>query len=186
MSSERRLHTFVLYVEDRPGVLNRIASLFRRRAYNIASLTVGPTERADISRMTVVACIDPAAAPRVTANLYKLLPVLSVDDVTHRATVTRSLALIKVAAPEAARPRVMDIVRIFRASVVDLAPGSLVIETTGTEDKVEALVEMLRPYGLLEIARTGVVVMTRGSGLETATDSDAAFEPALDAEAPPL
>lgn len=181
MPETQKLHTFVLYVENHPGVLNRVASLFRRRAYNIESLTVGHTERPGISRMTIVAGISEGAAQRVEANLYKLVPVLSVEDVTDSPTTSRSLALIKVEAQEESRHRLMEVVRVFRARVVDLAAQSLVIEITGTEDKIQALVEVLRPYGILEMARTGQVVMSRGARKKTDAQSaivdDLAFEP---------
>lgn len=162
MTEREELRTFVVYVENKPGVLNRIASLFRRRGYNIESLTVGHTERCGISRMTIVAAINEGAAHRVEANIYKLINVLSVEDVTSVATIARSLALIKVEAQEESRHRLMEIVRVFRARVVDLAPRSLIIEITGAEDKIEALVEVLRPFGIIEMVRTGQVVMTRG------------------------
>jgi acetolactate synthase-1/3 small subunit len=162
MTDAQKLHTFVLYVENQPGVLNRVASLFRRRAYNIESLTVGHTEREGISRMTIVAGINEGAAHRVEANLYKLVNVLSVEDVTHVSTIERSLALIKVEAHEESRHRLMEIARVFRARVVDLAPQSLIVQITGTEDKIQALEEVLRPFGSLEMVRTGQVVMSRG------------------------
>jgi acetolactate synthase-1/3 small subunit len=163
MLESRKLHTFVLYVENQPGVLNRVASLFRRRAYNIESLTVGHTERPGVSRMTIVADIPEGAAPRVKAHLYKLVNVLSAEDVTHISTIARSLALIKIEAHEESRHRLMEIVRVFRARVVDLAPHSVIIEITGTEDKIRALEDMLRPFGILEMVRTGRVVMSRGA-----------------------
>lgn len=158
-----KAHTFVVYVDDLPGVLNRIASLFRRRAFNIESLTVGHTEMPGVSRMTIVSRINEGAAHRVEANIYKLINVLSVQDVTHSPTVGRSLALIKVQAREDTRHRLMEIIRVFRARVVDLAPESLIIESTGAEERIEALVEMLRPFGILEMARTGRLAMTRGA-----------------------
>jgi len=166
MPEREQQHTFVVYVENRPGVLNRIASLFRRRGYNIESLTVGHTERPGVSRMTIVSQISAGGAHRVEANIYKLVDVLSVKDVTYDSTVARSLALIKVQATEQARHRLMEIVRVFRARVVDLAPRSLIIEITGAEDKIEALVEVLRPFGILEMVRTGRVIMTRGQQQE--------------------
>lgn len=162
MSEREKSHTFVVYVENKPGVLNRIASLFRRRGYNIESLTVGHTERPNISRMTIVSSIGEGAAHRVEANIYKLVNVLSVEDVTRESTISRSLALIKVVASEESRHRLMEIVRVFRARVVDLAPRSLIIEITGAEDKIHALVDVLRPFGILEMVRTGQVVMRRG------------------------
>jgi acetolactate synthase-1/3 small subunit len=162
MIEREKLHTFIVYVENKPGVLNRISSLFRRRGYNIESLTVGHTERPGISRMTIVSAISEGAAHRVEANIYKLVNVLSVEDVTFSSTISRSLALIKVDAREESRHRLMEIVRVFRARVVDLAPENLVIEITGAEDKIRALVEVLRPFGIVEMVRTGQVVMTRG------------------------
>jgi acetolactate synthase-1/3 small subunit len=181
MPENEKLHTFVLYVENQPGVLNRVASLFRRRAYNIESLTVGHTERPGISRMTIVAGISEGAAQRVEANLYKLVNVLSVEDVTHVSTISRSLALIKIEAHEESRGRLMEIVRVFRARVVDLAPNSLIVEITGTEDKIQALEEVLRPFGILEMVRTGQVVMSRGvkraKSSETAHAKTALHEP---------
>jgi acetolactate synthase-1/3 small subunit len=163
MSDGEKAHTFVVYVDDLPGVLNRIASLFRRRAFNIESLTVGHTEMPGISRMTIVSRINEGAAHRVEANIYKLVNVLAVHDVTHSSTVARSLALIMVQAREDSRHRLLEIVRVFRARVVDLAPESLIIESTGAEERIEALVEVLRPFGILEMARTGRLAMTRGA-----------------------
>jgi len=174
MPENEKLHTFVLYVENQPGVLNRVASLFRRRAYNIESLTVGHTERDGISRMTIVAGITEGAAHRVEANLYKLVNVLSVQDVTHLSTISRSLALIKVEAHEESRHRLMEIVRVFRARVVDLAPDSLIIEITGSEDKIHALEDVLRPFGIMEMVRTGQVVMSRGVKRPSARDAKSA------------
>ena len=156
------VRTFLAYVEDRPGVLNRVTSLFRRRGFNIESLTVGRTERPGVSRMTLVIRADDDAARRLEANLYKLVNVLSVEDVTHVSTIERSLALIKVEAHEESRHRLMEIARVFRARVVDLAPQSLIVQITGTEDKIQALEEVLRPFGILEMVRTGQVVMSRG------------------------
>jgi acetolactate synthase-1/3 small subunit len=184
MSDGARLHTFVVYVDDLPGVLNRIASLFRRRAFNIESLTVGHTELPGISRMTIVSRINEGAAHRVEANIYKLVNVLSVQDVTHSSTVTRSLALIKVRAIEDSRHRLMEIVRVFRARVVDLAPESLVIESTGAEERIQALVEVLRPFGILEMARTGRLAMTRGSerSARAVLSPEAAEQPAKSSE----
>ncbi len=157
------LHTFVVHVEDRPGVLNRVSSLFRRRAYNITSLTVGPTDKAGISRMTIVVDTDPDGAARIEANLYKLVSVLRVENITALPAVVRDLAMIKVAAPAEVRTELIHLVHVFRAHVVNVAPDSLIIEITGAEDKIDSLVEVLRPYGVLEMARTGRVAMSRGS-----------------------
>ena len=155
-------HTFVVHVEDKPGVLNRVASLFRRRAFNIESLTVGHTETADVSRMTIVVDTDANGARRLEANLYKLVNVLRVTDLTGQAAVIRDLALIRVAASHQTRTHVMQLVDTFRARVVDVAPESLVIEATGTEEKVDGLLAVLRPFGVLEMVRTGRVAMARG------------------------
>ena len=158
------LHTFVVYVDNKPGVLNRVASLFRRRAFNIESLTVGHTEQPGVSRMTVVVDTDGYGARRLEAHLYKLVPVKRVDDITAAAAIVRDLALIKVAATGDARAHVMQLVDVYRARVVDVSPESLVIETTGTEDKIDSLLEVLRPYGVMEMVRTGRVAMARGVG----------------------
>ena len=156
-------HTFVVYVEDKPGVLNRIASLFRRRAFNIESLTVGHTEMVGVSRMTILVKSDAHDARRLEANLYKLVNVLRVHDITSAAAVYRELAMVKVATKTAdIRTQVMQLVDVFRARVIDVAPDSVIIETTGTEEKIEGLLEVLRPYGLLELVRTGRVGMVRG------------------------
>jgi acetolactate synthase I/III small subunit len=156
--------TFILHVEDQPGVLTRVTSLIRRRGFNIESLTVGHTERSGVSRMTIVMDSDERAVPRIEANLYKLVNVISVENITPKAVVFRDLAMIKVAATEASRGPIMQLVDVFRARVVDVSPESLIIEITGTEDKIDGLVEMLRPYGVLEMARTGRVAMSRGTG----------------------
>jgi len=155
-------HTFVVTVEDEPGVLNRVASLFRRRNYNIDSLTVGRTEQPGISRMTIVVPTDEAGALRVAANLYKMVNVISVDDITSSPAVYRDLAMIKVAATPSCRPGLVHLVDVFRARIIDLAPDSLTIEITGAEDKIDGLLEVLKPYGVLEMARTGRVAMSRG------------------------
>ena len=149
-------HTFVIYVEDKPGVLNRVASLFRRRAFNIESLTVGHTEKPGVSRMTVLVDSDAHGARRLEANLYKLVNVLRVHDITPEAAVYRELAMVKVSTgtPDT-RSHVMQLVDVFRARVVDVAPDAVIIETTGTEEKINGLLEVLRPYGILELVRTG-------------------------------
>ena len=166
------VRTLLAYLEDKPGVLNRVASLFRRRGFNIESLTVGRTERAGVSRMTLVVRTDEDAARRLEANLYKLVNVLAVEDVTDAPTVVRELALIKVRASAEVRAEVMQLCEVFRARVVDVTPEALVIESTGAQDKLDGLLEMLRPYGVLELVRTGAVAMTRG--LERPAGDDAA------------
>jgi acetolactate synthase-1/3 small subunit len=156
------LITYVVQVADKPGVLNRVSSLVRRRGYNIESLTVGHTNTPGVSRMTVVVDADPGAAARIEANLYKLVHVLSVENVTEVPTVFRHLALIKVSAAAETRTQIMQLVDVFRARVVDVAPDSLIIEVTGTDEKIEGLLEILRPFGLMEVAKTGRVAMSRG------------------------
>jgi acetolactate synthase-1/3 small subunit len=156
-------HTLVARVQDQPGVLNRVASLFRRRAFNIESLTVGGSEAAEFSRMTIV--VDTARAPAhlVAANLRKLVPVAEVTDVTHLPTVDRDLALIRVRCEPSARGEIANLVEIFRSRIVDVAPDSVIVEVTGDLEKVDGLVELLRPRGILEMVRTGKVAMVRGT-----------------------
>jgi len=156
-------HTLVAYVEDKPGVLNRVASLFRRRAFNIESLAVGHTDQAGVSRMTIVVDSDELGARRLEANLYKLVNVLRVEDVTDQAAVVRDLALIKVSANTEARAQVMQLCDVYRARVLDVTNESLIVEITGTEDKLDSLIEVLRPYGIIELVRTGRVAMRRGA-----------------------
>ena len=153
--------TFAVYLQDHPGALNRVASLFRRRAFNIASLTVGHTEQPGISRMTIVVDAPDAVRTRIEANLYKILDVERVESLPPDA-VDRDLAMIKVAATSTSRGEIMQLVDVFRARVVDVAPDSLIVEITGTEDKIDGLLDVLRPYGVLEMVRTGRVSMSRG------------------------
>jgi acetolactate synthase I/III small subunit len=160
------LNTFVVYVENKPGVLTRVASLFRRRAFNIDSLTVGRTEKPEVSRMTIVVDADRDQAHRVEANLYKLVNVLLVENVTGKPAICRDLAIIKVPASQNERSQILEIVHVFRARVVDFDTDSLTVEMTGSEEKIDRLVKVLRPYGILEMVRTGVVAMRRGTKLE--------------------
>ena len=157
------LNTFVVYVENKPGVLTRVASLFRRRAFNIDSLTVGRTEKPEVSRMTITVDADHDQARRIEANLYKLVNVLLVENITTEPAIVRDLAMIKVAATHGGRSHVLELASVFRARVVDVAPESLIMEITGDEDKLDGLLEVLRPYGILEMVRTGIVAMRRGS-----------------------
>jgi acetolactate synthase-1/3 small subunit len=176
-------HTFVVTVEDEPGVLTRVTSLFRRRGYNITSLTVGQTERPGISRMTVVVLTDDDGARRVEANLYKLVQVISVADVTGAPAVFRDLAMIKVSATQVCRPEIMHLVNVFRARVIDLSPDTITIEITGTEDKIDGLLEVLRPYGVLEMARTGRVAMARGPRAQARDGNGSALMPDIEDDA---
>jgi acetolactate synthase-1/3 small subunit len=157
-------YTFIALVENKPGVLNRVASLFRRRNFNIESLAVGRTDNPEVSRMTIVVnCPNgDVDAHRIEANLYKLVNVIDVQDVTHQPSVTRDLALIKVQVGPERRTEVNGLAEIFRARIVDVAPDSLIVEITGTEDKIEGMIELLRPIGIVEMVRTGQVSMTRG------------------------
>jgi acetolactate synthase-1/3 small subunit len=158
------MRTLIALVEDKPGVLNRTASLFRRRAFNIESLTVGHTEQPGVSRMTIVVDSKKTDVEKVAQNLYKLVNVIKVEDITERPCVIRDLALIKVKADGGgSRSEVLQIVDTFRARVVDVSPSTLMIEVTGAEDKIDGLVEVLRPYGIVELVRTGRVAMVRGS-----------------------
>jgi acetolactate synthase-1/3 small subunit len=157
------MQTFAVYVENRPGVLNRVSSLFRRRAFNIESLTVGHTETPGVSRMTIVVDTDERGARLVEANLYKLIPVQRVENITSVPQIARDLALIKVAGVGQIRAQVMQLVEVYRGRVVDVGPESLVVEATGTEDKIDSLLEVLRPYGVIEMVRTGRVAMARGA-----------------------
>lgn len=155
--------TLVAWVEDKPGVLNRVASLFRRRAFNIESLTVGHTEEPGVSRMTIVVDGERTDTEKVVQNLYKLVNVIKVKDVTDQPAVIRDLALIKVKASNGNRAEVMQIVETFRARVVDVGLDALTVEVTGTEDKIDGLFEVLQPFGVQEMVRTGRVAMVRGT-----------------------
>uniref|UniRef100_E6QI56 Acetolactate synthase isozyme III small subunit (AHAS-III) (Acetohydroxy-acid synthase III small subunit) (ALS-III) n=1 Tax=mine drainage metagenome TaxID=410659 RepID=E6QI56_9ZZZZ len=158
------LHTFVAYVEDKPGVLTRVASLFRRLNINIISLTVGRSERSGYSRMTIVAEASDQAGNRIRASLYKLEDVGEVDDISGVSAVTRELALIKVAANAGNRSGVFELAEVFRARIVDLAPESLMIEITGVESKIEGLIQVLNEteQRVLEVCRSGKMTMRRG------------------------
>jgi acetolactate synthase-1/3 small subunit len=156
------LQVLVVYIEDKPGALNRVASLFRRRSFNIESLTVGHTHQPGISRMTLVMEGDDADAIRFEANLYKLVNVLRVENVTEMSNVIRDLALIKVRSDNKVRSEILQICEVFRARVVDVAVDAMIIEITGTEEKIEGLLDVLKPFGIIEMVRTGQVAMARG------------------------
>jgi acetolactate synthase-1/3 small subunit len=155
--------TLIAYLEDRPGALNRIVSLFRRRGFNIDSLTVGRTERPGVSRLTLVVQADDDTARRLEANLYKLVDVLHVEDVTSAPAVARELAFVKVRASPERRSEVLHLCEAFRARIVDVGPASIIVETTGAQDKLDGLIEVLRPFGILEMVRTGAVAMARSA-----------------------
>lgn len=158
------LHTFVAYVEDLPGVLTRVASLFRRLNININSLTVGRSEREGLSRLTLVCDASAEASHRIRASLFKLENVVDVDDIAQAPSVTRELALIKVAANSKMRSQIFELVEVFRARIVDLTAESLMIEMTGVESKIEGLIEILRASDcrILELCRSGKMTMRRG------------------------
>ena len=162
LSNHAQLRTFVAYVEDRPGVLNRIASLFRRRGYNIISLNVGRTHQPGVSRMTFVVDADDDKARRIQANLYKLVNVISIEDISKKPSVSRDLALIKVNVGPDKRAEVLQLCEVFRARAVDVGPQTLIVEISGTQDKIEGLVTILQPFGIAEMVQTGTVAMTRG------------------------
>jgi len=155
-------NTIVTHVEDRPGVLARVASLFRRRGFNIESLTVGACEEPGISRMTIVVDGDDRAVDQICRQLFKLIDVISVFDITYSPMVDRELALIKVAAQNFNRREVLDVVQMFRADVVDVNEDSLIVQVLGDEGKVDAALRMFEPFGILEMVRTGRVAMARG------------------------
>jgi acetolactate synthase-1/3 small subunit len=173
-------HTLVALVEDKPGVLNRVASLFRRRAFNIESLTVGHTEKPGISRMTIVVDSDQTDAERVVAYLYKLVNVIQVEDLASVPSVRRDLAMVKVGACAENRSEIMQLVDVFRARIVDVTNNSLIIEITGDEEKINGFVELLRPLGIIEMVRTGAVVMARGSSPIPGANGKAVIEQGLD------
>lgn len=156
-------HTLVIIVEDKPGVLNRVSSLFRRRMFNIESLTVGHTENPEISRITLVVNGDEVSVERLTAYLYKLVNVLQVDDLSTVPAVNRDLAMIKVKALPENRMHIMQMVDVYRAHIVDVTNQSIIIEVTGDEEKIDSFIDVLRPWGIIEMVRTGIVAMARGT-----------------------
>lgn len=155
-------HTITALVQDKPGVLNRITNMFRRRGYNIASLAVGPSEIDSLSRMTFVVEGDPLTLEQVSKNLNKLIDVIKVVDVDDHNSVRRELALIRVRSDVESRSEIIQIVSIFRANIIDVAPDSLIVEVIGDEGKVDALVALLQGFGISEVMRTGIVAMSRG------------------------
>jgi len=155
-------HTLIALVQDKPGVLSRVASLFRRRGFNIESIAVGSSEEPQLSRMTLVVLGDIAEVEQVRKQLDRLIDVVKVSDISKDSIVSRELALIKVRTTPATRSEIIQIVDIFRANIVDVAPDSLVVEVTGDEDKIDSLLSLLQDFGIKEITRTGLVAMTRG------------------------
>ncbi len=155
-------HTLVALVEDKPGVLNRMASLFRRRGFNIESIAVGHSEIPNLSRVTIVVDGTTTSVEQVRKQLDKVIDVVRVSDITGDSIVTRELALIKVKATSATRSEIMQIVDIFRANIVDVGMESVTVEVTGDEEKISSLYNLLRGFGIKELARTGRIAMTRG------------------------
>jgi len=156
-------HTLVAIVQDKPGVLNRMASLFRRRGFNIESIAVGHSEVAHLSRVTVIVNGSNAMVEQVRKQLDKLIDVVRVSDITGDNITMRELTLVKVKASSATRSEIIEIADIFRANIVDVASDSLTIEITGDQDKIDSLLKLLKGFGIREIARTGRVAMVRGN-----------------------
>jgi acetolactate synthase-1/3 small subunit len=156
-------HTLVAIVDDHPGVMNRVVSLFRRRGFNIESITVGQTEVPQISRMTIVVDASNVEIDQVIKQLYKLLEVRKVTDLTNDPSIERELALIKIAATAQTRAEIMQMVSIYEAKIVDVTRNTLVVELASSVAKIDSLLSLLRPFGIKELARTGRVAMARGA-----------------------
>jgi acetolactate synthase-1/3 small subunit len=168
-------HTLVALVQDHPGVLNRAVSLFRRRGFNIESLAVGHSETPGVSRMTIV--VEAEDVEQAVKQLYRLVEVIKVSDVTHDPTVEREMALIKVHAPASRRPEIVALAEVFGAKIVDVATSSLIVEITDGPDRVDALLDLLRPYGVKEMTRSGRIAMARGAVLHRAPEPESAESP---------
>jgi acetolactate synthase-1/3 small subunit len=156
-------HVVSALVENRAGTLSRVSGLFSRRGYNIDGLTVGETEDPAVSRMTIAARGDDSVLEQIVKQLAKLVDVIAVREVAPESSVRRELLLVKVSADEKSRPAVIEIASIFRSRIVDVSPSTIIIEATGDSEKLEGLLLLLRPYGILELARTGLVALDRGS-----------------------
>ena len=163
-SGETRRHVLVAVVLNKPGVLNRVSSLMRARNFNIDSLAVSHTHRDDVSRMTITLHGDDVAVEQAAKQLYRLIDVLKVQDVTAEPTVEHELALVKIRATESNRDEILRFVELSRGRVVDLVEGSVIAEVTGTETEIDTFVSLVRTYGIKELVRTGAVVMARGAG----------------------
>ena len=160
-------------VQDKPGVLNRVSSMFRRRGFNISSLAVGHSETEGLSRMTFVAEGDDYTVEQVTKQLYKLIDVVKVSDISDEDVVIRELALIKVRTTPSTRTEILQLVGIFRSDIVDVSPDSVIVEVTGDEDKVDSLLRILKPFGIREVMRTGRVGLMRGMAKSLAMEDSA-------------
>jgi acetolactate synthase-1/3 small subunit len=155
-------HTLSVLVENKPGVLARVSSLFSRRGFNIHSLAVGPTENPDVSRMTIVVAVEGLPLEQVTKQLNKLINVLKIVELAPAQAVQRELLLIKLRSDAGTRPQIVSIVEMFRARVIDITPDAVTVEATGTSDKLEALIKMLEPFGVRELVQSGMVALGRG------------------------
>lgn len=158
-----RKHTISVLVNNQPGVLQRVSGLFGRRGFNIESITVGESEEKGLSRMVIVTTGDNQTLEQIQKQLYKLIDVIKVVDLSSHPMVARELALIKVSAEPAARPEILGVVETFRAAVVDIGPCSLIVQVVGDSEKIDAMVELLKPYGIKELSRTGATAMIRGA-----------------------
>lgn len=156
-------HTIAVIVNDQPGVLQRVSGLFGRRGFNIESITVGTSEEQGLSRMVIVTSGDDHTLEQITKQLYKLIDVIKVVDMSANPMVARELALIKVHAEPATRPEILGVVETFRAAVVDIGTQSLMVQVVGDTEKIDAMVELLKPYGIRELSRTGVTALNRGN-----------------------
>ncbi|KKO52955.1 acetolactate synthase small subunit [Paenibacillus sp. DMB20] len=156
-------NTIAVLVNDQPGVLQRVAGLFGRRGFNIESITVGQSEEAGLSRMVIVTTGDDTTLEQIEKQLYKLIDVIKVINLSSKPMVARELALIKVKAEPSARPEILGVVETFRASVVDIGASSMMVQVVGDTGKIDAMIELLKPYGIQELTRTGVTAMIRGN-----------------------
>ncbi len=156
-------HTLVALMQDHPGVLNRVASLFRQRGFNIESLTVSHTDVPDISRMTIVVDGSTTNVEQVIKQLYKLIEVTKVTELTQESHISRELALIKVSTAGNRRSELLQLVEVFKAQVVDIGADSVTVQVTGEREQIDSIVNVMRPFGIKEIARTGLVAMARGT-----------------------
>ena len=170
MTKQNNYHTIISLVQDKPGVLARVASLFRRRGFNIASLAVGHSEEPGLSRMTFVVDGDQYTVDQATKQLDKLVDIVKVSDISEADLVARELALIKVSITDQTRSQIIEIVQLFRAKIVDVGTMSLVVETTGEEAKIDALIELLQPFNITELMRTGRVAIVRGKSTGEISD----------------
>jgi acetolactate synthase-1/3 small subunit len=156
-------HTIAILVNDQPGVLQRVSGLFGRRGFNIESITVCASEEAGLSRMVIVTSGDDHTLEQIQKQLYKLIDVIKVIDVSGSPMVGRELGLIKIGAEPSARPEILGIVETFRAAIVDIGPTTLIVQVVGDTEKIDAMIELLKPYGIRELSRTGVTALNRGS-----------------------